>query len=186
MSKRHREDSEETQGDCPEFGDEMGTRAGADPKRPRRISPFPLNDSGELSGDVGLSEGASEVGDSEDNEQDPWDNETEGDVDEDSWFSGDMLYGRGPGDDSEEEVPDFEEDDFDDGFDDDFEVGLDDEYDEDLMAVFGMSEDGSEDLSETCDRSGNVDPVENSGSPDDLPFDEPECDRKTEDKRRRQ
>lgn len=169
MSKCRREDSENAQGDFPEFNEEVESDKSG--KRSRR--PLSSENSAEGLHEEGDSEGSVESGSSEDNEPDPWGNEAEGDADEDSWFSGDMLYGRGPGDDSEEDVPNFEEDDFDDGFDDDFEVGLDEEYDEDLMAVFGASEDGSEDLSETCD-PGEAATSKMSGLPDDLPFDEPQ------------
>ena len=176
MSKSRREDSENTQGDIPEFNEAI--ESGKSGKRSNRL--LSSENSEDLREEEGSEEGVDSVG-SEDNEPDPWGNETEGDADEDSWFSGDMLYGRGPGDDSEEDVPNFEEDDFDDGFDDDFEIGLDEEYDEDLMAVFGASEGGSEDLSETCDPS---EAARMSGLPDDLPFDEPQERRDTSSEKR--
>ncbi|MDD3469554.1 MAG: hypothetical protein PHE53_06180 [Thermoguttaceae bacterium] len=99
--------------------------------------------------------------------EDPWGSDPDSDFENDSWFSGDMVYGRGPGDeDCEEEVLLFDEDDFDDTFDEDFEVGLDDEYDDDLMAAFGTSDDESEDYSGDCGLSSEID----LGDDDDVPL----------------
>ncbi len=126
----------------------------------------------DLSGD-GLSSDESEDASSS---EDPWGSDPENDFEDDSWFSGDMNYGRGLGDDdSEEEVLLFDEDDFDDAFDEDFEVGLDDEYDDDLMAAFGTSDDESEDYSGDCSLSSEIDLGDDDVPlPDDIPpFGEP-------------
>ena len=159
MSKRRRDDTEELRDGMP---DPEPGKKGKSGKR----SPLPSDASED--GD-GLSEDASEDGAGESEggaETDPWDQDVEVDEDEAGWFSGDMVYGRGPGDDSEDEIPGFEEDDFDDDFDDDFEAGLDEEYDEDLLAIFGLSEDGEE-LSGEC----SIDSVQPGSS--EVPADEP-------------